>query len=219
LPAFKDKRYIRVDGKPLFFIFAPYHIPDARLFIHKWNELAKENGLQGIHFVANPEGTMCLFRRIAFRLSSNKKRFNTFFRIGFDAVIIPRRAFRGWRTLWYGLAELIGINVVLKYDYGKATKDLLVGGECAQENIYPVVLPNWDRTPRLGKRADIWHGSTPELFRQHVCKALKLVENKETEHKIIFLKSWNEWGEGNYIEPDSVFGKQYLETLKQAIFE
>jgi hypothetical protein len=44
-----------------------------------------------------------------------------------------------------------------------------------------------------------------------------LVENKETEHKIIFLKSWNEWGEGNYMEPDSVFGKQYLESLRQAV--
>ncbi|MDR2791453.1 MAG: glycoside hydrolase family 99-like domain-containing protein, partial [Tannerellaceae bacterium] len=157
LPAFKDERYIQVDGKPLFLIFAPYHIPDARLFISKWNELAKENGLSGIHFVANSECMMRLFRRVAFRLSSNKKRFNPFFRMGFDAVIIPRRAFRVWHMLWYGLTELLGINVVLKCDYGKATEDILVD-ECAQENIYPVVLPNWDRTPRMGKRADIWHG-------------------------------------------------------------
>ena len=43
------------------------------------------------------------------------------------------------------------------------------------------------------------------------------IAHKEKEKRIVFLKSWNEWGEGNYMEPDLKFGRGYLEALKQAI--
>lgn len=52
LPAFKDPRYIRVDGKPLFMIYSPLSLPDARSFISLWQKLAYENGIAGVHFVA-----------------------------------------------------------------------------------------------------------------------------------------------------------------------
>lgn len=51
LKAFKDKRYITVDGKLLFVIFAPMDMPDFPQFKKKWNELAVQNGLKGFHFV------------------------------------------------------------------------------------------------------------------------------------------------------------------------
>ncbi|MDE6878809.1 MAG: glycoside hydrolase family 99-like domain-containing protein, partial [Odoribacter sp.] len=38
-------------------------------------------------------------------------------------------------------------------------------------------------------------------------------------HRLVFLRSWNEWGEGNYVEPDLKFGRGYLEALKEAIQE
>ncbi|MSL46583.1 lipopolysaccharide biosynthesis protein, partial [Escherichia coli] len=51
LSAFRDKRYITVDGKPLFLIFKPLNIPDVTSFITLWQNMAKENGLKGIYFV------------------------------------------------------------------------------------------------------------------------------------------------------------------------
>ena len=51
LPAFKDTRYIKVDGKPLFMVYKPLFFPDMVAFIKLWNQLAKENGLDGIYFV------------------------------------------------------------------------------------------------------------------------------------------------------------------------
>lgn len=83
-----------------------------------------------------------------------------------------------------------------------------------KENCYPQIIPNWDRSPRGGRRAVIYTGSTPELFKTNAEKALELVKDKQPEHKIIFLRSWNEWAEGNYMEPDLKFGHGYLDALK-----
>ena len=52
LPAFKDHRYIRVNGNPVFVIYSPMNVPDAAHFISLWQELAKPHGFQ-IHFVAH----------------------------------------------------------------------------------------------------------------------------------------------------------------------
>ena len=59
--------------------------------------------------------------------------------------------------------------------------------------------------------------ATPENFRKHVLNALDLVKNKEEQHRIIFLKSWNEWGEGNYVEPDQTWGHGFLDVLSETI--
>lgn len=45
--AFKDSRYITVDGRLLFVVFDSTAIPDFGLFKKTWNELAREDGLKG----------------------------------------------------------------------------------------------------------------------------------------------------------------------------
>ncbi|MDR3128922.1 MAG: glycoside hydrolase family 99-like domain-containing protein [Tannerellaceae bacterium] len=224
LPAFKDKRYIQVDGKPLFVVFDPLNIPDSPYFIVKWNELAKQNGLEGIHFAGNSEYSRIQkkgFERFYFPSQASifsailERKFNTVISSGAGRA---NRKVKGYVRL---LLDKIffGIRVPSLRKYKHNYSDIIENyhvKEDAWPNVYPTIVPNWDRTPRTGAyREDLWHGSTPELFRQHVCNALELVKHKPDENKIIFLKSWNEWGEGNYMEPDIVFGKQYLETLKQ----
>ena len=85
------------------------------------------------------------------------------------------------------------------------------------ENHFPCALPNWDNTPRSGRNGTVLQGSTPDLFGNHLLDAVKLVQNKPEEKKIIFLKSWNEWAEGNYLEPDTIWGMQYLQKIKKII--
>jgi hypothetical protein len=48
-------------------------------------------------------------------------------------------------------------------------------------------------------------------------KVLDSVGHKADEHKVVILKSWNEWAEGNYMEPDLKHGRGYLEALKEAL--
>jgi hypothetical protein len=82
---------------------------------------------------------------------------------------------------------------------------------------FPCLIPNWDNTPRSGVNGLVLHGSTPGLFRKQVAKALDLTKRKLVERRILFIKAWNEWAEGNYMEPDLKFGKAYLEVLSDEL--
>ncbi len=206
LPAFKDKRYITVNGKPLFMIYKPFLFDEIVDFIRLWQQLAKENGLPGIHFVGH---------------HWDVKEINKVLDMGFDAVSINRvanyekahRSFfnrmkREYNRCFRGVKKIFEYQKVVPY---------LSGIEDAENVVIPMLLPNWDHTPRSGKQGAVFHRSTPELFRIHVREVLNRLKNKPAEQKIVFLKSWNEWAEGNYVEPDLKWGLQYLEVILQEI--
>ena len=230
LPALKDKRYITVDGKPLFLIFSPYAMPDQRKFIDRWRELAHENGLPGIHFVGI---TNNISMREIGSYNSGKARipsfdeaalhYNYLLERGFDAVNsrgqLRAEMLAGSRVRSFIkkiLAKVFHIDMLSKFKMSDINKYLFVK-EDAWENAYPTIIPNWDRSPRSGKKAIIYTDSTPTEFKHQVEEALELVKGKQDEHKIIFLKSWNEWGEGNFMEPDMQYGHGYLKALKEVI--
>lgn len=228
LPAFKDKRYITVDGKPLFVVFEPLSIPDAKNFVSMWTELAKQNGLKGIHFVGIRQ-SMDLSKNVKGNLSSLSGLpspavyYKQVLDLGFDAVnsrgywraeLLSRNklkmVYRGF------MARVFGHLMVVKCRQADINKHLYTQ-EDAWENVYPTLIPQWDRSPRSGKKTHIYVGSTPDLFREQLQQTLSLLESKQEKHKILFLQSWNEWAEGNYIEPDLKFGHGYLDVIKECI--
>ena len=85
--------------------------------------------------------------------------------------------------------------------------------------MIPEIIPNWDYTPRQGAGNLILKNSKPEYFKEHVKDALLLIKDKKESQQLVFLKSWNEWGEGNYMEPDLEFGHGYINALREAIEE
>ena len=107
---------------------------------------------------------------------------------------------------------------VQKYNYPKVVK-YFFSPEDRWENIYPTILPQWDRTARVGRKEGVYYNSTPENFKKHLKDALKIVEGRPLEHKILFLRSWNEWGEGNYVEPDLKYGHGFLDAIKECILK
>jgi len=208
LPAFKDKRYICVDEKPVFMIYKPHDIPDISLFINTWNKLADENKLKGLHFIAHTHKT---------------EDIDYFINKGFNAVNIVRlfHFFKHELSIFkraYSKIMRIGFKRGQIFDYRSCYK-YFVGKEDFHENCYPCIIPNWDHSPRSGREGHIFINSDPEVFKLHVKSVLESVNNKSPEHRIIVLKSWNEWAEGNYIEPDLKYGRGYLEALKEAIIE
>ena len=227
LPAFRDKRYITVDGKPLFAVWAPRNIPNGKRFVELWQNLAKQNGLPGIHFVgytanANkklPNGKLSLYE-------TNKASafYQSVLDIGYDAVIssgltraqsiIQGRLGLAWNILTYKTR----IPSSSHLDYSKVMRHYYVD-EDAWENVYPTLLPQWDRTPRAGSKTEFLINSSPEKFQSTIEEALSYLRDKTSEHRILFLKAWNEWGEGNYVEPDQQFGHGWLDAIRNAINE
>ena len=229
LPAFKDSRYITVEGKPLFAIFEPRTIPENELkkMINLWNKLAHENGLKGIHFVARIESVAQLSDKdVKKRLKGGYvDYYNHYLKMGFDAIWSNnmRKAeveTVGFSKLWIKRAIYHGLKIrtLNRFKYKNIIEHLFTEAD-KTENIYPMIIPRWDKTPRQGNRAVIYSGSTPALFKNHVKQALNVIKNKSKENKILFLQAWNEWGEGNYMEPDIKYGRGYLEALKEALEE
>ena len=79
-----------------------------------------------------------------------------------------------------------------------------------EPRFLPQILPGWDDTPRYGQNGVVYDNATPELFAGHLAKAIAIVENRPQEEAIIFIKAWNEWAEGNYLEPDTRYRHAYL---------
>ncbi len=79
--------------------------------------------------------------------------------------------------------------------------------------VFPCVYPNWDNTPRSGRGGVLALDSTPERFGAQVRRALELVAELPVDEQVLMIKSWNEWAEGNYLEPDRQYGKARLEAL------
>ena len=214
LSSFKDPRYYRIHNKLVFVIYDCISFPYIDKFKNIWEELAAKEGLPGFYFVgcANDIGTL-----------KNEIKYSEY-----DAVILsllthPIRGgiYNFWGRVKYKL--LMKVSSILGrplqvYQYSDAIKKF-VDKLYSENNIYPVLIPNWDASPRRGKGAYILHGSTPELFKQHVKSIINIVRNKPSEDQIVFLKSWNEWGEGNYMEPDLKYGKGYINSLREALEE
>jgi hypothetical protein len=225
LDAFKDNRYIRVDGKLLFAIINPHNIPDTRSFFELWNRLADENGLGGFHFVGITEPLSKLnitnIRAIDQNIEENIDRYKD---LGLDAVCTVGQKYAEIkssgriRKIVFAMARRIfGGGVLDKYDYSKIV-DHYYSPSDKREDVYPQLIAGWDRSPRSGRRAIIYYNDTPDAFGKAVDNVVDCIKNKNPEHRIVFLNSWNEWGEGAYMEPDLRYGRGKLEALKKHIF-
>lgn len=203
MKVFKDKRYIRVDGKPVFLIFDPHGLPEK--FISLWNKYARDNNIEEIFFVAR-------IKDISEIPILENKGFSYFTMERITAISYSQTKMRLRMRQLINLLRGYPINC---YSYSEAMKYFVNLEEDCKESIIPMLIPQWDHSPRSGNRGFILHNSTPKLFKEHAGDVLKIVSSKN--NKLVFLKSWNEWAEGNYIEPDLRWGRQYLESLKEVM--
>jgi len=207
LQAFGDNRYMTVDGKPLFLVYRPRDLPGAKKMTDLWREMAQKSGLKDLYLVGVSPNTSWIPKEY-----------------GFDAFVMDRLpGRREWisrrkpiKWLIKRFQEKRGLPTI--YSYKEVSLDL-IGEKIAGVESFPCLIHNWDNTPRSGPNGVVLHGSTPELFKSQVKKAINIIRDKPVEQKIIFAKSWNEWAEGNHMEPDLKFGKAYLEVIRDEIFQ
>lgn len=203
LEAFKDERYMRLDGKPIFVIYRPFQHPYLKDFICHWNDLAVQNGLKGMCFIAELHNEIDRIEEVI----SQGCDYVTNVRLQFGELSRKEQLMLMWKNFLLNRPlRTINYKQTIKWVY--TPKDAELG-------ILPAVYPNWDHSPRSKSRCTILLNSYPELFKKQIQRVFELIKGKNIP--IMFIKSWNEWGEGNYMEPDEVNGKDYIKALRSAL--
>lgn len=201
LSAFKDKRYMKVDGKLIFGIYDSVNFEDFKIFKEIWNALAKENGLKGFYF-------------FGFTFLPNQK--ENILQKGYDSVTIDYILdFRDKNTslLKRVLKKFFHKPSVLRYsDYVK----WFINHYKVQDNVHPCICPNFDHSPRSRERGCILSGHSPEKWGGMCNRIFEICEGRSCDENLVFIKAWNEWGEGNYLEPDLTFGTKFIEATRDA---
>lgn len=207
LSAFKDKRYMRYNGKLVFVIYRPLLFENVKDFISQWKELAIMHNLGDFYFI----GYSC-------NISSE---YDKIIGLGFDAVnscgILNFKCHSD--NLMVKLKDKLSyykrsyLKLPDVYQYNKISPSFINQSFDVKENVLPTIIPNWDHTPRSGVNGYLFENSTPEFFSDHLNDVKDLLSKKTNQ--LCFLKSWNEWGEGNYVEPDLKYGWGYLDALRR----
>jgi lipopolysaccharide biosynthesis protein len=208
--AFKDERYIRVDGKPVFIIYRTQLFPDIKHTAAIWRRVAEEEGLPGLYLCAVE------------RYKSNEEP-ETF---GFDAAIEfqPDNFFlpeRKWGTIYEKLfyrfkRQVLPYSHNFVYEYSEVMSNMLLK-PAANYKRFPGITPAWDNSPRKKKDATIFVNATPELYHSWLEQILSNFHPYSKEENFIFINAWNEWAEGNHLEPCQKWGRSYLEVTKELI--
>lgn len=203
LPFFKDRRYIRKNNRPVFIIYKPNDIKQLRLMMKCWNDLAKENGLDGICFIGTND--------------------NKWKRKGLDGMLLyePTYTFCYEDTVLFNkgfyfpkIRERLkdyGINYPNYAKYSVVWNKIL--SRPSRKNIFPGLFVDFDSTPRKGKNGTVFVGVRLKKFERYLKRFLEKFAGQE----FIFITAWNEWGEGAYLEPDQKNGNGYLEVIRRCL--
>jgi len=205
--AFSDSRYLRTDGRPIFLVYRPADLPSARRTTDVWRQTCMREGVGEPYLIG--VDAHCPGR--------------DFRDDGFDATLVfePQLgALQGAFDDGFSrrkLARNLRVGVmhgrVKAYDYreARATMNRRVRNFPTIRSVFV----RWDNTPRRGAHGIVMVSSSPEAFGHE----LRWASTGLPESQLLFINAWNEWAEGNYLEPDQEFGMAYLEALRCALQE
>jgi glycosyltransferase involved in cell wall biosynthesis len=200
LQAFRDRRYIRVAGKPLLVVYRPGLLPNVRRTTDRWREICRKEGIGEIH--------------LAFMLGFEDLDPTS---IGFDSAIqMPPL-----RSPLPNLKKEIKTKNSEKFvgeirDYRGLRKGFDLNQMDA--STWPAVCPSWDNTARRGERAHSWIHASPENYLTWLKEVVSFLrKDRPLGARIVFINAWNEWGEGCHLEPDKKYGYAWLNATRLAL--
>lgn len=239
-PFFLDKRYMKIDNKPIVNILNPITIPykDLYYLYSKWNEMAKEIGFDGIYFLYQSEVSLTcmddkyrdLFEKgIEYQPAlidytgdpqTVRKQYKKSFLKHWIANRIPAIKFmHSWITDKRNSAiEKDDQNLLSVLDYDDEWNKILSIQHKNFDEFIPGGFVDWDNTPRRGKKGKVILGASPEKFKQYFGA---LIDKAKSVYKtdMVVLFAWNEWSEGGYMEPDEKWKYGYLEAIKSELIK
>ncbi|WP_443190919.1 glycosyltransferase WbsX family protein [Pseudomonas indica] len=219
---FTDPRYITVEGRPLFLVYRPDHIPNANAYFDAWREVAEKAGLSGLYICAVKNGFV--------ELTDEELLAQ-----GYDAIVDfqpDRRDFPVASTssqrvvdlarkiLPSAIYQLLKTNVsaVNRIDYNALVEGMVSKEWPKHYRKYPVVFPSWDNTARR-KTPTVIQNLSPEPYEKWLRYSVKQITAYPENEQFVFINAWNEWAEGCHLEPDRRLGKVFLEATRDVLTE
>jgi hypothetical protein len=218
IPFFHDPRYIRVMDRPFFAVYRASVMPDPQRTAELWRREVERAGLKGLFLV---------------RVEGHNERGDPR-KLGFDCSLEFQPCWFGmgpftiFRLKWWhrhklGTGEAVfRDNTVLDYE------DLVRCALAEPIPLYPrirCVCPGWDSSPRRKTGAKIVVNSTPERYERwlrevverQAARAKDVEKSAISPESLVFVNAWNEWAEGNHLEPCQKWGCKYLEATRRAL--
>ena len=189
LPFFKDKRYIRIDDKPVFHFFLTYDIGCLDGMITEWRELARKNGLNGLYLIGSDA------------LEWQKKFLDA------EMISEPNAANDS-----LAFSEINGGGK--RFTYDQLWNQILLNCYQRELKTYYQGITGVDTSPRQGEKAYLTEHALPEKFLFYLEEIIK--KSYQAGNELVFLNAWNEWGEGMYLEPDEKYAYGYLSAVLKA---
>ena len=224
---FKDPRYIKVNGKPVFIVYKPFLFPNVAETVKRWREVAAENGLElylchtvfgyregwdvllegfdaAIDFEPFGIRRECVFTEIA-----RKKQDNS------NASLSGRIVRKIKRNI--GCKDRNLKQVLNKLDYEFMVHNIKPLKEFSFK-MFPNLVVGWDNSARRKNNPTlILDNATPELFEEWLSELITDFVPYSKDENFIFINAWNEWAEGNHLEPCQKWGTAYLEKVKKCL--
>lgn len=210
--ALTDDRYVTMQGKPVLLIYRSSQLPDPVATTDCWRREVERWGLPGLY----------LLRVESFRTETGDPR-----QAGFDAAVqfqpswenIPRAPLR-FRTRQR--LQRFGDRYshrVFRYD---ELVELAVAAPPKDYPRWPCVTPGFDNSSRRRHEATILLEPSPATYSHWLRVALERSETVAVlaggdASGLVFVNAWNEWAEGNHLEPDLRFGSAFIEATRRAV--
>lgn len=212
---FRDERYILAQGRPVFAIYKPASIPNLADRIAQFREaFAKCNVNPLICYFSSFDGNQ-----------GRESNLSSIFDYGIEmqphSPTLPPLMSNKWRRRaqllrhGYWPAAVHRKDIVLPYE--EVVLADISRHKATKETHFPSVCPAWDNSARRKTGALILHGSTPKLFQRWVRAKIDHTDWSALPESYLFINAWNEWAEGNHLEPCEQWGCAYLEALQAAL--
>ncbi|VVO54553.1 hypothetical protein PS874_00337 [Pseudomonas fluorescens] len=203
IPFFKDERYIKIDGRPVLFVYRPSAMEHVEEYMNIWAAECLSQGVGAPYVVAT--------------LTRGATAPQDY---GMDAAV--ERVLQDWTG---GAVPNISKQ---KHPYWPINGSILDYSSVADHyiekeltNDYPLfrsLVPTWDNTARYGTEAFALDGFTTSKFQEWIEHLIDYSEqNLPEDRRFVVINAWNEWAEGAHLEPDTRFGYGYLNSVGRAL--
>ncbi|QDA59353.1 glycosyl hydrolase [Hymenobacter jejuensis] len=209
-PMFADPRYIRVDGKPVFIVYRMDLFPNIKRTTDIWRNEAHRLGIGDLYLIQ--------VDRVGHDGDLTATGFDAAMEFHPDYHHLPMRYVGKYKDRFFNKTGLYKPPYYKDniYEYEKYIQNAMSKAQ-SKYKLFPGVTPDWDNSARRKQDATIFLGSTPELYENWLRDVVKKFKPYSKEENFIFINAWNEWAEGNHLEPCQKWGRQYLEATLNAL--